>query len=187
MTDLTATREPGGKAMGARIDQTTSFTYTTYIHATPEQVWDGLTNPAVTKRYWRHHLAGPKTFGSDWKKGSTWSLIHEEVGLVVTDPEQVILEAHPHRRLVYTWHTFTPEWCAKVGMDDATAEAWRAEPRSKVAYQIEDVGHGVVRLTVVHEGFEPGSHVLQGISEGWPAVLSSLKTLLETGSPLPAT
>ena len=185
MTDLTATREPAGKAMGARIGQMTSFTYATYIHATPEQVWDGLTNPAVTKRYWRHHLAGPKTFRSDWKEGSTWSLIHEEVGLVVTDAEQVILEAHPHRRLVYTWHTFTPEWTAKVGMDEATAEAWRAEPRSKVTYTIEDGAHGVVKLTVVHDGFEPGSHVLQAISEGWPAVLSSLKTLLETGSGLP--
>jgi hypothetical protein len=54
-----------------------------------------------------------------------------------------------------------------------------------VAYDIEDVGHGVVKLTVVHDGFEPGSHVLQAISEGWPAVLASLKTLLETGSGLP--
>jgi hypothetical protein len=71
-------------------------------------------------------------------------------------------------------------------MDEATARAWRAEPRSKVAYTIEDVGRGVATLTVVHDGFEPGSHVLQGISEGWPAVLSSLKTLLETGSPLPS-
>jgi uncharacterized protein YndB with AHSA1/START domain len=70
-------------------------------------------------------------------------------------------------------------------MDEETADIWRAEPRSKVAFDIEDAGHGTVSLTVVHDGFEPGSHVLQGISEGWPAVLSSLKTLLETGSTLP--
>ena len=69
-------------------------------------------------------------------------------------------------------------------MDDATAEVWRAEPRSKVAFDIEDVGHGVVKLTVVHDGFKPGSAVLEGIAEGWPAVLSSLKTVLETGSTL---
>ena len=69
-------------------------------------------------------------------------------------------------------------------MNEATADAWRAEPRSKVAYDIEDAGHGVVKLTVVHDGFEPGSDVLQAISNGWPAVLSSLKTLLETGSAL---
>jgi uncharacterized protein YndB with AHSA1/START domain len=166
-------------------NQMTSFTYTTYIHATPERVWHGLTDPAVTKRYWRHQRAGQKTFRSDWKKGSTWDLMHEEVGLVVSDPEQVILESDPHRRLAYTWHTFTPEWAAQVGMDEATADAWRAGPRSKVTYDIEEAGPGVVRLTVVHDGFEPGSKVLQGISDGWPAVLSSLKTLLETGSALP--
>ena len=177
----------GGKAMTARNDQMTSFTYTTYIHAAPERVWQGLTDPAVTKRYWQHHRAGAKTFRSDWKKGSTYDLAHEEAGLVVSDPEQVILESDPCRRLAYTWHTFTPEWAAGVGMDEATADAWRAEPRSKVAFEVEDAGQGVVKLTVVHDGFEPGSDVLQGISNGWPAVLASLKTLLETGSALPWT
>ena len=162
------------------------FTYTIYIHATPEQVWDGLTSPALTQQYWRHHTAGSKTFVSDWKTGSTWALVHEDVELVVSDAEQVILESDPHNRLAYTWHTFTPEWAATVGMDEATAAAWRAGPRSKVTYDIDDIGHGVVRLTVVHDGFQPGSPVLTGISEGWPAVLSSLKTLLETGSALPA-
>jgi len=169
------------------MDQSTSFSYTIYIQATPEQVWRGLTDPAFTKRYWRHHLAGPKTFRSDWKKGSTWSLLHEDVGLDVSDPEQVILASEPYRRLAYTWHTFTPEWCAKVGMDETTANAWRSGPRSKVAYDLEDVQHEVTKLTVLHDGFQPGSPVLEGISEGWPAVLSSLKTLLETGSALPAT
>ena len=170
--------------MAAHIEQVTSFTYTTYIRATPDRVWQGLTDPACTRRYWRHHRAGEKTFRSDWKKGSTYDMAHEEVGLVVSDSEQVILESDRDHRLAYTWHTFTPEWAAEVGMDEATADAWRAETRSKVAFDIEDVGHGVVRLTVVHDGFEPGSEVLQGISDGWPAVLASLKTLLETGSSL---
>lgn len=171
--------------MAARIDQMTSFTYTTYIHATPERVWQGLTDPAVTKRYWRHHKAGAKTFRSDWRKGSTYDMAHEEVGLVVNDPGQVILESDPCRRLAYTWHAITPGWAASVGMDEATADAWRAEPRSKVSFGIEDAGQGVVKLTIVHDGFEPGSSVLQAISNGWPAVLASLKTLLETGSALP--
>ncbi len=96
----------------------------------------------------------------------------------------MILESDPYRRLAYTWHTITPEWAAEVGMDEATADAWRAEPRSNVAFDIEDAGHGVVKLTLVHNGFEPGSAVLQAISDGWPAVLSSLKTLLETDSTL---
>jgi len=172
--------------MTAHLATMTGFTYTTYIQATPEQVWRGLTDPAITKRYWRHHRAGAKTFLSDWKKGSTYDLVHEEVGLVVSDPEQVILESDHWHRLAYTWHTFTPEWVAAVGMDDATADAWRAEPRSAVTFDIEDVRLGVAKLTVTHQGFAPGSHVLQGISDGWPAVLSSLKTLLETRAALPA-
>jgi uncharacterized protein YndB with AHSA1/START domain len=166
------------------LDQRTSFTYTIYIRATPEQVWQGLTDPAYMRSYWRHQRAGEKTFRSDWKKGSTYDMVHDEVGLVVSDPAQVILESDPQRRLAYTWHTITPEWAAAVGMDEDTAETWRAEPRSRVAFDIEDVGHGTVSLTVVHDGFEPGSHVLQGVTDGWPAVLSSLKTLLETGSAL---
>ena len=172
------------RAVEVSRDQLTSFTYTIYIHATPEQVWQGLTDPAYMRGYWRHQKAGEKTFRSDWKKGSTYDMKHDEVGLVVSDPEQVILDSDPYRRLAYTWHTITPEWAAAVGMDEGTADIWRAEPRSRVAFDIEDVGHGTVSLTVVHDGFEPGSHVLQGISEGWPAVLSSLKTLLETGSTL---
>jgi uncharacterized protein YndB with AHSA1/START domain len=170
--------------MAARIDEATSFTYTTYIQSTPQRVWEGLTDPASTRRYWRHQTAGEKTFRSEWKKGSTWDLVHDDVGLVVRDPEQVILESDPPTRLAYTWHTFTPEWAAEVGMTEATADTWRAEPRSKVSYDIEDVGRGVVKLAVIHDGFAPGSEVLRGISEGWPAVLSSLKTLLETGSSL---
>ena len=162
----------------------TAFVYTNYVKATPEGVWQGLTDPALTKRYWRHAQAGGKSFASDWKKGSTYDLVHEEVGLVVSDPAQVILESDPYRRLAYTWHTFTPDWAAQVGLDDATAASWRSERRSRVAFDIEDVGNGVVKLTVTHNGFAPGSPVLHAISQGWPAVLSSLKTLLETGSTL---
>ena len=173
--------------MNAHGDMTTSFTYTIYIQATAEQVWRGLTDPVMTKRYWRHHRAGPKTFRSDWKKGSTWDLEHNDAGLTVSDPEQVILVSDPQRRLSYTWHSFTPEWAAEVGMNKATAEAWRAEPRSKVTYNMDNAGRGTIKLTVTHDGFCPQSHVLQAISQGWPAVLSSLKTLLETGTSLPAT
>jgi uncharacterized protein YndB with AHSA1/START domain len=165
----------------------TSFTYTVYVEAAPEQVWRALTERAFTRRFWRHSTMGGKTFPSDWRKGSTWELVHEDVGLVVCDPEQVILEADPPRRLSYTWHTFTPEWSARAGLDEETAAAWRAEPRSKVAYDLEDRGLGVTRLTVTHDGFSAGSRVLPAISEGWPAVLSSLKTLLETASALPST
>ena len=170
--------------MAARINQMTGFTYTTYIQATPERVWQGLTDPALMKRYWRHQTAGEKTFRSDWKKGSTYEMAHEEVGLVVSDPEQVILESDPLTGSPTPGIRLRPSGPPKSEWTSATADAWRAEPRSKVAFDIEDVGHGVVKLTVVHDGFEPGSTVLEGISDGWPAVLSSLKTLLETGSTL---
>ena len=113
-------------------------------------------------------------------------MAYEKVGLTVSDPEQVILESDPYRRLAYTWHTFTPEWAAAHGIDEATAAVCRAEPRSKVAFDIEEAGEGVVKLTVVHDGFTPGSAVLDGVRGGWPAVIASLKTLLETGSALPA-
>ena len=175
--------------MHARADATekggdTDFRYRTYIRASPARVWQGLTDPALTMRYWRHASAGGKRFPSDWRTGSTYDLAHPEVGLVIHDPEQVVLESDPPARLAYTWHSFTPEWAACVGLPEERAAAWRAEPRSKVAFDIEDTGGGVVALTVVHDGFEPGSEVLPAISEGWPAVLSSLKTLLETGSAL---
>jgi uncharacterized protein YndB with AHSA1/START domain len=173
--------------MAVHPGQMTSFMYTTYIRAAPEQIWQGLTEPSLTKRYWRHHKAGVKTFLSDWQKGSTYELAHEDVGLVVSDPEQVILESEPYCRLSYSWHSFTPDWAREVGMDQATAEAWRAEPRPTVTFDIETVGHGVAKLAVTHGDFSPGSSVVRGISDGWPAVLASLKTLLETGTALPAT
>ena len=122
--------------METSVDQVTSFSYTIYVSATPEDVWRALTDPGLMRGYWRHQRAGEKTFRSDWKKGSTYEMAHDEVGLVVSDPEQVILESDPYQRLAYTWHTVTPEWAVAVGMDEATAAAWRSEPRSKVAFDI---------------------------------------------------
>ncbi len=168
-------------ALEATPMEETTFVYTTYIHATPERVWLGLTDPVFTKRYW-----GGVSFPSDWAKGSTYDVAYEESGLVISDPAQVVLESDPYRRLAYTWHTFTSAWGAFHGKTEEEVARWSSESRSKVAFEIEDAGGGVVRLTVVHDGFDPGSEVLQGISGGWPAVMASLKTLLETGSALPA-
>jgi uncharacterized protein YndB with AHSA1/START domain/DNA-binding transcriptional ArsR family regulator len=166
-----------------KVDPT--FVYTTYIRATPERVWRGLTDPAFTRQYWRHPSAGGVELQTDWKKGSRYDVTYDKSGLVVSHPEQVILESDPYRRLAYTWHTFTPEWAVAHGIDDELRAAWAAERRSNVAFDIEDAGNGVVKLTVVHDGFEPGSAVHEGVSSGWPAVVGSLKSLLETGSPLP--
>jgi uncharacterized protein YndB with AHSA1/START domain len=173
--------------MTADLATMTGFTYTTYIQATPEQVWRGLTDPAITKRYWRHHRAGAKTFLSDWKKGSTYDLVHEKVGLVVSDPEQVILESDHCHRLAYTWHTFTPEWAAANGTDEDTVARLAAEPRSAVTFDIAPAESGVVKLTVVHGRLDADGILRDMISGGWPRLLSGLKTLLETGRTLTAT
>ncbi len=148
------------------------FVYTTYIHTTPERLWQALTEPAFTERYWG------MAFETDWKTGSTM-ILHQQ-GVTVVDPDQVVLEADPYRRLSYTWHTFTPEWAEACGVSEEERARIAAEPRSRVTFQIEEDGD-LVRLTVVHDGFEPGSRVVEMISGGWPRVLSALKTFLETG------
>ncbi|GAB3809601.1 SRPBCC domain-containing protein [Micromonospora zhanjiangensis] len=103
----------------------------------------------------------------------------------IEDPEQVVLEAEPGRRLAYTWHTFTPRWAETNGFDAAARATLTGQPRSTVTFDLEPVGDAV-KLTVTHDGGRPGATVLELVGEGWPALLSSLKTLLETGQPLPA-
>lgn len=152
------------------------FVYVTYIKTTPERLWQALTDPAFTRRYWGVE------FESGWEKGSP--LVWNEFGVRISDPEQVVLVSEPYRRLSYTWHTFTQEWgeaLAERGMPH-DIDALAAEPRSKVTFDIEEAGDAV-KLTVVHDGFEPGSQVLADVSQGWPSLLSNLKTLLETGEP----
>ncbi len=154
-----------------------AFAYTTYINTTPERLWQALTEPAFTRRYWG------VSFQTEWTAGSpmTW----HEGSATMTHPDQIVLEADPYRRLSYSWHTFTPEWAEHAGINDEDLARFAAERRSKVTFDIEPVGR-TVKLTVIHDGFEPGSAVLTSISGGWPVLLSSLKTLLETGETLPA-
>ena len=153
-----------------------SFVYTTYIRTTPERLWQALTEPAFTRRYWG------ATFETDWKAGSpmTW----EQFGSTSADPEQVVLVSEPFRRLSYSWHTFTPELLESLDFTVEARERIAAEERSKVTFELEPLGD-LVKLTVVHDGFEPGSVVASLVTEGWPGILSSLKTLLETGETPP--
>jgi uncharacterized protein YndB with AHSA1/START domain len=111
----------------------------------------------------------------------TW----EHQGVTIADPAQVVLEYEPYRRLSYTWHTFTPAWAEACGFDDERLATLAGERRSKVTFEIEPLGQQV-KLTVVHDDFDPGSAVLELVSQGWPQLLSDLKTLLETGELLPA-
>jgi uncharacterized protein YndB with AHSA1/START domain len=154
---------------------TLEFVYTTYIKTTPERLWRALTDPAFTSRYWG------VTFETDWHAGSP--MVWGGEGDPKADPEQRVLVSEPYRRLSYTWHTFTPEWAKAVGVDDQVLARIREEPRSKVTFDLEPHGE-LVKLTVVHDDFEPGSTVQEMVSQGWPRLLSDLKTLLETGDVL---
>jgi len=137
------------------------FVYVTYIETTPEKLWEALTSSEFSSRYW---------FGtevrSDWTVGSSFALISDGK---TTDTGK-ILEADRPRRLSYTFK-------------HELYEAMRDEPATKVAFTIEPYGN-LVKLTVTHEGFIEGSKLLGAVSTGWPAILSGLKSMLETGKPL---
>jgi DNA-binding transcriptional ArsR family regulator/uncharacterized protein YndB with AHSA1/START domain len=146
------------------------FVYTTYISTTPERLWQALTEPAFCRSYLGFALE------SDWRVGSTY--VWDEHGLKIGHPEQVVLEYEPYRRLAFTFHTFVPELAEVVGLGGETIAAAASERRSKVAFDIEPRGQQV-KLTVVHDDFEPGSTVLELVSNGWPVKLSNLKSMLE--------
>ncbi len=141
-----------------------SFLYVTYIRTTPERLWNALTDPDFTRQYW---------FGSypecEWKPGSEWSLRFPD-GRVADKGE--VLEADPPRRLVLRWQNeFRPDL--------------KTEGPSRCTFEIEPDGE-TVKLSVLHETEQP-SKLIDAVSWGWPLVLSSLKTLLETGAALPRT
>lgn len=149
-----------------------TFVHTSYIRTTPERLWAALTEPAFTRRYWHTH------FATDWTPGS--AMVWHERGATIAHPDQVVLEADPPRRLSYTWHTFTPEWAASVGVDEELRATIAAERRSRVSFDLEPDGP-LVKLTVVHDDFDEGSTVAQMVSGGWPQVVGEIKTMLEAG------
>ena len=153
-----------------------SFVYTTYIQTTPERLWQALTEPAFTERYWAI------TFDSGWKPGSTDDLAHARPddrrpragrGRVRALPPALLHVAHVH-----------PRMGESLDLTDEARDRLAAEPRSKVTFEIEPLGEQV-KLTVIHDDLEPGGMTGSLISEGWPRVLANLKTLLETGDTLP--
>jgi uncharacterized protein YndB with AHSA1/START domain/DNA-binding transcriptional ArsR family regulator len=154
------------------------FVYTTYIRTTPERLWQALTDPAFTSRWWQ------TTFDTDWEVGS--SMVWDNHGVVITDPDQVVLESDPYRRLAYRWHTFTPELNERLKLGDDTFTRLAGERRSRVTFDLEPVDD-MVKLTVLHDDFQSDSLAATMVRNGWPMVLSSLKTMLETGEPLSST
>jgi uncharacterized protein YndB with AHSA1/START domain len=140
-----------------------SFVYVTYITTTPEKLWNALRDSDMTRQYW-----GNRTNASDWKVGSSWQHRDADDASRV-DMVGKVLEIDPPKRLVLSW--------AKP------ADEARPAGHSRVTFEIVPFGDAV-RLTVTHEDFEAGSDMLRGISYGWPLVLSSLKSLLESGKPM---
>ena len=136
-----------------------TYVYVTYIVSTPEKVWEALTDEEISARYWERQNV------SDWKVGSRWT--H---GFPGKAPDVVgrVIESDPPRKLVTTW--------LRPDHED------QPELANPCTFLIEDVG-GKVKLTVTHENLSDQD--LKNISGGWPAVLSNLKTLLETGKTIP--
>ncbi|MEV0155218.1 metalloregulator ArsR/SmtB family transcription factor [Micromonospora sp. NPDC050686] len=171
-------------ALEARPVQTPTFVYTTYIRTTPEQLWRALIEPEFTRRYW-----GGAALVSDWRVGSP-VLWQDAPDAEPKDIGQRVLVCQPHTRLSYSWHAFQPEHAEHFGWSPEEYAARLTERRSKVTFDLAPYG-GAVRLTVTHDDFSPDSEMYRAVSGqldaggGWPELLASLKSLLETGEPLP--
>ena len=129
--------------------------YVTEIRATPEQVWQALTDPAFTERYWY----GTR-LESDWRVGSP-ILFRKPQG----EPDEgTVLVADRPRKLAFTWQV--------------NFEPLKGERASRVTFTIEPQGDGV-KLTTVHDDFDPGSKVFEAMKGGWLGILPGLKKALE--------
>jgi uncharacterized protein YndB with AHSA1/START domain len=140
----------------------TSFVYVTYIQATPAKVFEAITRPEIAARYWGHENV------SDWKPGSQWQHVRADEARTVQLVGNVIEVSAPTRLVI--------SWANASQADDPLAH-------SRVTFEIEEY-EAMVKLTVTHDELEAGSGMAKGISKGWPVVLSSLKSFLETGRPL---
>jgi len=141
------------------------FVYVTYIRTSPEKLWQALTEPEFTRQCWVETWQE-----SEWKPGSSWHLMLPD-GRVGDSGE--IVEIEPGRRLVLLWRN---EFKIEL----------REEGCSRLTYELEENGD-TVKLTLIHEIDMPDAKLIDGVSNGWPAILASLKSLLETDEPLEQT
>ena len=156
---IRAMKQQAEEAEMAATDGKPSFVYVTYIHASPEKVWEALTDADLTAEYWGHSNV------SDWQPGSRWEHRRTD-GSGIADVEGEVIEATPPHRLIMTFG----------GADEA------GRP-SVVRFDIEP-HHDIVRLTVTHDDIPDASNY-EAAAAGWAAVMSNLKSLLETGHVLP--
>jgi len=140
------------------------FAYETYINCGKERVWEALTNAEFTSQFfYATHVE------SSWVPGSAIYYRYSNAGEIAVDGK--VLEADPPNKLVISWHVNYDE--------DAKLEA-----PSRVTFSLQDCGHQT-RLRIVHDQFPEDSVLFNNISKGWPWILASLKSLLETGEALP--
>lgn len=140
----------------------TSFIYVTYIAAPAEKVFEAIIKPEIARRYWGHENV------SDWRVGSAWQHVRANEERTVQLVGKVV-EIVPPRRLVITWGN--------------ASQADQPDSHSRVSFDIEPYDD-MVKLTVTHDELEAGSGMDTGIRRGWPVVLSSMKSFLESGRPL---
>lgn len=141
-----------------------SHVFVTYIRTSPDKLWEAITSPDFTVQYFHE-----TRIESKYEPGA--SVVYRNPdGSVAVDGE--VLEAEVGRRLAISWH---------VNYDE---EQSRERP-SRVAFEIDPAGPELCKLTVVHDDFDGETKTYRGVGEGWPWILHSLKSLLETGRPLP--
>jgi uncharacterized protein YndB with AHSA1/START domain len=138
--------------------------YQLYINATQQQVWEAITTPSIVAKYFH----GAQIEGT-YEPGT-------RIRTVSPDGSQewgnnTVLESDPPRRLVHTWRSL---------YDPAMA----AEPESRVTWEVEAIPGGYARLTLIHDRLDGSPRTAASVT-GWTYFLSSLKSVLETGSPLP--
>jgi uncharacterized protein YndB with AHSA1/START domain len=138
----------------------TTQVYQLFIQASTEQIWEAITKPEFTAKYFyaaRVELVNGRRM-SYGPNGELWG-------------DEAIVESDPPRKLVHQWRSqYDPELAAE-------------EP-SRVTWEIEPQDEGVTKLTVVHDQLEGAPKTAESVAGGWMYILSGLKTLLETGKPL---
>ncbi len=137
--------------------------YQVFIRATPEQIWEAITTPEFTRRYFHgaRITVTAESYRSVGPDGSVWG-------------DAQVLEFDPPRRLVHGW-------------DSLYSAELSAEPTSRVTWEIEAQDGGYCLLTATHDQLENSPNTARSVAgPGWMMVLSGLKTLLETGEPLAA-
>jgi uncharacterized protein YndB with AHSA1/START domain/DNA-binding transcriptional ArsR family regulator len=154
-----------GLEKGARmaVSEVPAHVYVVFIQTTPERIWDALTQSAFTEQYYF-----ASTVESEWTDGADYEYLIQGQQAITGK----VLEAVPPSRLSMT---FDAQWDEHVAPD----------PPSRITWEIEAVGDELCKLTVVHDGFESETATYGQVAGGMPLILSGLKTLLETGTPLP--